>query len=583
MATREELYEALRNADKAGDAEGARKLAAYIQSLPAAAPAVQQAEKQSFGAEVKQQVGNLIGGAVRGAGSIGATILYPIDKVGDMIDRANGVSETGLRGLVTGEKRLTRNEQRRHDMTDALRDLGADPDSIAFKTGKLGAEVAGTLGTGGAVANAAARLPGVAAAAPNLLAAIQSGGMSAGSATGLANPLLRAAGGAIAGGVSAGLVNPDDAAAGAAIGSVLPGALQLAGAGGRAIGRVLRGPEQAPEVAQAVQAARQAGYVVPPTQARASLGNRLLEGFSGKLTTAQNASARNQAVTNAKAAQAVGLPVDSPITVDALNQVRRSAGQAYDAVANAGTITPTAAYDKALDAIVAPFKTAAQGFQNARPNAIIQEIESLRSPQFDAAAAVEKIKEVRGLSDTAFAGGDKQLGKAYRAAADAIEDAVDAHLQAIGATDALRGLRDARQLIAKTYSIERALNPTTGTIDAKKLAAQLKKGKPLSGELKEVADFASRFPKAAQAIEGMGSLPQTSPLDWALGGATSAATANPLLLASVAARPAARALALSPVVQDRLVQGANPLLSLTIPEGVSRVGRQAVLLGGSDR
>lgn len=36
MATRDELYAALRNADKAGDVAGAKKLAAYIQSMPAA-------------------------------------------------------------------------------------------------------------------------------------------------------------------------------------------------------------------------------------------------------------------------------------------------------------------------------------------------------------------------------------------------------------------------------------------------------------------------------------------------------------------------------------------------------------------
>ena len=38
MATREELYTALRNADAAGDTEGARRLADYIKTLPAAAP-----------------------------------------------------------------------------------------------------------------------------------------------------------------------------------------------------------------------------------------------------------------------------------------------------------------------------------------------------------------------------------------------------------------------------------------------------------------------------------------------------------------------------------------------------------------
>lgn len=552
-------------------------------SAPVVGDAEPASDKPSFGAELKQQFGNLIGGAVRGSGSIGATILYPIDKVGDLIDRANGVSDTGLRGLVTGEKRLTRNEQRRQDMDEALRDFGVDTGSVAFKTGKLGAEVAGTLGAGGVVANGLTRVPGVAAAAPNLITAIRTGGMSGGEATGLANPLVRAIGSSINGGVSAGLVNPSEAGTGAAIGAVLPGALQAAGAGGRAIGRTLRGPEQAADLAQAVDAARQSGYVIPPTQARASLGNRLLEGFSGKTSTAQNASVRNQAVTNAKIAQEVGLPIDTPITVDALNQVRRNAGQAYDAVANAGTITPTAAYDKALDAIVAPFKTAAQGFKNAKPNAVIQEIESLRSPQFDASAAVEKIKEVRGLADTAFAGGDKQLGKAYRAAADAIEDAVDVHLQAIGATDALKRLRDARQLIAKTYTVEKALNPSTGSVDAKQLAAQLRRGKPLSGGLREVGDFAGRFPSAARTPESMGSLPQTSPLDWTAGIGLSAATSNPLLLATTAARPAARSLALSPVVQNRLIQQPNQLLQLRVSDPLERLGYQGAVLSGSDR
>ena len=149
---------------------------------------------------------------------------------------------------------------------------------------------------------------------------------------------------------------------------------------------------------------------------------------------------------------------------------------------------------------------------------------------------------------------------------------MEEHLTQIGQPELLQQFREGRQLIAKTYSVEKALNPTTGTIDARKLAAQAAKGKPLSGGLKEAADFAGRFPKAAQTVEQMGSLPQTSPLDWAAAGGISAATANPLLLASALARPAARGLTLSPLVQNRLVQpAANPLTSL--------VSQRAVQLG----
>jgi hypothetical protein len=82
----------------------------------------------------------------------------------------------------------------------------------------------------------------------------------------------------------------------------------------------------------------------------------------------------------------------------------------------------------------------------------------------------------------------------------------------------------------------------------------LKKGKPLTEELKTAAEFATQFPKATQTIESMGSLPQTSPLDLATAGIASAIT-SPAALASLGVRPGARAAALSGPIQNRLVQG----------------------------
>lgn len=190
---------------------------------------------RSLGDEVRQQVGNLAAGAVRGAGSIGATLLYPVDKLTDMI---KGDREQTLSDLVAGKKPMSRNEERRAAMDEALRTLGADTDSLAFKGGKLAGEIAGTAGAGGAVANTLARVPGVAAAAPNFLTAVRTAGMTGG------NPLVRAAGGAVTGGVSAGMVNPDEAGAGAVIGGALPGALQVAGKAGNAIGDAVSGAMQ---------------------------------------------------------------------------------------------------------------------------------------------------------------------------------------------------------------------------------------------------------------------------------------------------------------------------------------------------
>lgn len=153
---------------------------------------------------IKQGAGNLVAGAVRGAGSIGATILAPRDALESFIARKMGAPELQV-------------PDRRKAMDEGLQAAGADPDSLLYKGGKLATEIAGTAGAGGAIAGGLARVPGVAAAAPNMLQAIRTAGMSAGNATGATNALLRAGGGAVSGGVSAGMVNPEDAATGAVL------------------------------------------------------------------------------------------------------------------------------------------------------------------------------------------------------------------------------------------------------------------------------------------------------------------------------------------------------------------------------
>lgn len=538
------------------------------------------APEKPLSAKAGEVVRDVAAGALRGAGSIGATLLWPIDKATDLI---KGDREKNLSGLVTGEQPLSRNEERRQAMDEALGLMGANTDSASYQVGKVGTEIAGTLGVGGAMANAAARVPGMAAP---MVQAIRTAGFSSGGATGAAGLATRTAGGALVGGASAALVDPETAGTGMLVGGALPGALQAAGVAGRAAGRVIAGPAQSPQMAQAVKAAQAAGYVIPPTQAKESLGNRVLEGVAGKISTAQNASARNQKATNSLAAKALGLPAGSQITPDVLTNIRTAAGQAYDAVASAGTVTPGAAYDRALDGIAAQAVKASQGFPNARPSPVIDLVESLRSPSFDASAAVAKLKELRSAADDAFRTGNTDVGRASKQAAKALEDVLEAHLSATGQQGLLAGFKDARTLIAKTYTVEKALNPASGTIDARKLAAELRKGKPISGELKQVAEFAATFPKAAQPVENMGSLPQISPLDFFGAGGIAALTSQPWMLGIAATRPAARAAALSPLVQSRLLQqqgGAGAFSRLPF-EAAEQLGfRAAPVAISSDR
>jgi hypothetical protein len=258
--------------------------------------------------------------------------------------------------------------------------------------------------------------------------------------------------------------------------------------------------------------------------------------MSGKITTAQNASARNQAVTNAKAARALGLADDVKITPEVLDEVRTAAGQAYREVAE---LPP-------LPAVRADSITNTPASAEINP---AQMVFDLRKARNDATAWYASYG--RTASPDAL-----ESAKSAAAAAKTLEQGLEDYAKSVGRDDLVPAMVEARKLLAKSYSVEKALNPTTGSVDARKLAAQLAKGKPLSGDLKDAAEFAARFPKAAQTVEGMGSLPQTSPLDWGLAGGLSMATSNPLLLATAMARPAARAATLSPMVQNRLVQPA---------------------------
>ena len=139
--------------------------------------------------------GDVLAGAVRGAGSIGATLIRPFE---------------------TAEE----NAVRRQQMTEALQTMGADPESTSFAVGKTGAEIAGTLPIGGILGK------GVTAVAPRALAplatAIETGGFRTGMAPGAINAITRAAGGGVTGAAGSALVNPEDAASGAIIGAVLP-------------------------------------------------------------------------------------------------------------------------------------------------------------------------------------------------------------------------------------------------------------------------------------------------------------------------------------------------------------------------
>lgn len=310
--------------------------------------------------------------------------------------------------------------------------------------------------------------------------------------------------------------------------------------------------------------AQREGYVVPPASVRPSAPIVALESVAGKAATQQIASGRNQEVTNALASRAVGLSPNQPITPEALGQIRQQAGQAYKAIKATGTIKPDMQYFDDLANIRQTTAEIAKDFPEAdigSGEAINKLVKSLAQDKFDASSAVEYIKQLRKSATSLMSGanaGDPaklSLGRAQRDAAEALEEMVTRHLADTGKTELARNFDNARRLIAKTYTVQGALE-TTGNVNASKLATLLRRGKPLSPELETAASFAGAFPKAAVVPEKFGS-PGVSALDAAMtaGGAVTLPFIGQspfAALAYPAARYGARNIALSRMLQQGL-------------------------------
>lgn len=302
----------------------------------------------------------------------------------------------------------------------------------------------------------------------------------------------------------------------------------------------------------AAKAGADAGYVIPPADLNPGMMTEALSGLSGKIKTAQVASARNQPVTDTLARKAIGLNAGDDLTNDVLQGIRNQAAQAYAPVKNAGTVTADKQFFKALDDIAGTYQGASKSFPGLKNDDVGNLVASLKQQQFDAGSAIDATKVLREMADKAYRSGDKGMGKAAKQASNEIEGMLERHLTAQGNTEALAAFQKARKLIAKTYTVQKALNEQTGNVSAQALAKDLAKGRPLSGDLLTVAQMGQAFPKATQALKEAPKA--TSPLDFAVAAMTGAATANPLALATIGARPMTRSLLLSPAMQKAALQ-----------------------------
>lgn len=301
--------------------------------------------------------------------------------------------------------------------------------------------------------------------------------------------------------------------------------------------------------------ARQAGYVVPPATTNPTVMNRVAESVSGKAATQQAAALRNQAVTNRLVREDLGLSETAPLTRQTLNGIRQRAGEVYRAMKSVGEIAVDGDYLDDLARLTQSVDEVAKDFPDANVAAgkeINELVDTLLRDKFRASSAVEYTKQLRAAASANLAHGvdptRRALGMAQRDAAGALEDMAFRHLQNTGKGHLATRFDQARILIAKTYSVEGALNDSTGNVVATALGRELKRGKPLTGGIEMAARFAQAFPRAAREMTDS---PGVSAVD-ALVGGVGAATVNPGMLALPVGRIGARSGVLSGPYQNRM-------------------------------
>jgi hypothetical protein len=310
---------------------------------------------------------------------------------------------------------------------------------------------------------------------------------------------------------------------------------------------------------QVLAAAQKEGMVVPPAQVKPYSAGSFLEGMGGTLKTGQLSAAKNQPIINSLAARAVGV-TDEALSPELLGSIRTQAGEAYRVIRGAGEVATDADFIKQVTNAAQPFRSAARSFASLENKAISTIADDIAKPSFAADDAVDAIQMLRDKASVAFRAGSNQEGKAFKSMASALEGAIERHLAKQGgqAEEALKAFRSARQLIAKTHTVEDALKGSN--VDVAALGRMLKNGVPLTDELKMLAQFNQQFPGAANLTSALKARPAYSPLDAVTGlssMAGAAATGNPMVAAPAAyaiGRPAARHLALSPMLQRGLTK-----------------------------
>lgn len=248
-----------------------------------------------------------------------------------------------------------------------------------------------------------------------------------------------------------------------------------------------------------VLAAQREGFVVTPGSLTPTGANVVKERIAGKTHLEQLASIKNQQMADKVARRAVGLPENSPLTPESMKDIRATEyAKGYEPVKNLGNIVADTVYLDDLANIQSKYTGPSKSFPEAVPDEVGNLIKKYSVEKFDAADAVDVIKNLREQASGNFRKGENALAKSQLDISTALEGQIARNLEASGdpkLANLLEQFKASRQRMAISHTIEDAIRVGSGSVDAKKLGRDIQNDKFMTGDLKTIAEFANTFPR----------------------------------------------------------------------------------------
>lgn len=296
--------------------------------------------------------------------------------------------------------------------------------------------------------------------------------------------------------------------------------------------------------------ANKEGYVVAPSQtSNPTKMQQRAESAVGQSKMIEAVNIKNQEVTDRLVRKYLGLKEDAPLDSLIMDQVRAKHGKVYQTIEKLKGKTDTKV-------------TGSGGLTNPKKvqTTVIHRngdeiLDDLKNMQAEERGLWRQYNFGEKAGDNSLRLKAVEAGKTVEKLEEELVKLISYNKQ----PNLYKKYQKARKDIAKTYTIESAMNPQTGMVDARKLGNKLgtKKGH-MTGEAKKIASFARANPNAAKAPKSRVAK------EFELGDLAYSAhhllQMKPIRALAPIARPMAKRHLLNPKVQNKIMTQQNNVM-----------------------